>query len=217
MNPYADPATGTLVNKLGIRDSKDLQLVEYRVSAVRIEELALNPIRGDFDLRHLKAIHGRIFGDVYEWAGQERTINFSKRDMKESWWKATFADHKRIGEVVQQASDELKASGYLRGMSQPDFVAGLTKFYVVVNHAHPFPEGNGRSTQTMITQLAREAGYEVRFDAVDRERWNHAAARSMPQTNVREPALTRPAEPKLIHAVFKDITRPLERDRGVER
>lgn len=217
MNPYVDPATGTLVNKLGIRDSKELQLVEYRVSAVRIEELALSPIRGDFDLPHLKAIHGRIFGDVYEWAGQERTINFSKRDMKERWWKATFADHRRIGEFMQQASEELRAGGNLRGMSQPEFVAGLTKFYVVVNHAHPFPEGNGRSTQTLITQLAREAGYEVRFDAVDRERWNHAAARSMPQSNVREPALTRPAEPKLIHAVFKDITRPLERDRGVER
>lgn len=217
MSPYVDPASGVMVNKLGLSDAKQLEQIEYAITAVRIQELRVSPVRGEFGLAHLKAIHTRLFGDIYEWAGQERTVNFSKRDVKEPWWKSRFADHGRIGEVMAMAADQVKSDGYLKGMKPADFVAGLTKFYVAVNHAHPFPEGNGRSTQTLIAQLAREAGYELRFDAVDRERWNHAAARSMPQQNVREPAMTRPADARLIHEVFRDIARPLERTRGIER
>lgn len=206
-----------MINKLGLSDPKQLEQVEYAVTAVRIQELQVSPIRGDFGLSHLKAVHKRLFGDIYEWAGQERTVNFSKRDLKEPWWKSTFADHRRIAELMTVASNQLQEAGYLKGMKSAELVAELTKFYIVVNHAHPFPEGNGRSTQTLVAQLAREAGHEVRFDAVERQRWNHAAARSMPQQNAREPAMTRPADARLIHEVFRDITRPVERDRGLER
>lgn len=217
MNPYVDPVSGVMFNKLGLTDQKQLQQVEYAITAVRIQELQVSPVRGDFDLAHLKTVHKRLFGDIYEWAGQERTINFSKLDLKEPWWKSTFADHKRISELMALAAGQVKSSGNLRGLKREDFVAELTKFYIVVNHAHPFPEGNGRSTQTLVAQLAREAGYDVRFDAVEQRRWNHAAARSMPQQNTREPAMTRPADARLIHQVFRDITRSLERDRGLER
>lgn len=217
MNPYIDPDSGAMYNKLGIRDPKQLNEVEYLVAGTRALELRVQPIPGKFDLDHLKAIHSKLFGDLFEWAGKERTINFSKRDIKEPWWKSRFAEHHRIGDVMGQAAELVKDAGYLKGMKQDDFVAGLTNFYVAVNYAHPFPEGNGRSTQTMIAQLAREAGYAVNFEGVQRERWNHAAARSMPQENVREPAMTRPADAKLIHKVFSDITRPLERDRGIDR
>lgn len=217
MNPYVDPATGAMVNKLGIRDPKLLSEAEYVISGARAAQLRLQPIAGAFDLAHLKAIHHHLFGEVFEWAGKQRSINFSKRDLKETWWKSTFADHERIEEFVGQAAADLKASGHLRGLKPSDFIAGITKFYVVVNYAHPFPEGNGRSTQSLLYQLGRQAGYELRFDTVERERWNHAAARSMPQYNVREPAMTRPADARLIHEVFRDITRALERDRGLER
>lgn len=217
MNPYVDPVTGVMFNKLGLTDGKQLDQLEYAISAVRIQELQMSPVKGDFGLDHLKAIHKHLFGDLYEWAGKERTVNFSKRDLKETWWKSTFADHKRIVELMKMAADHVKVAANLVGLKREDFVAEVTKFYIVVNHAHPFPEGNGRSTQTLIAQLAREAGYDLRFDSVDPQRWNHAAARSMPQENVREPAMTRPADARLIHQVFRDITRPLERDRGLER
>lgn len=217
MNPYVDPASGVMFNKLGLTDPKQLERVEYAITAVRIQELKLAPVGGEFDLAHLKTVHQRLFGDIYEWAGQQRTVNFSKRDIKEPWWKSKFADHSRIDELMTAAAEQAKVAGSVKGLGHEAFIAELTKFYVVVNHAHPFPEGNGRSTQTLVGQLARESGYDVRFDAVDRQRWNHAAARSMPQHNVRETALTRPADAKLIHEVFRDITLPRERDRGLER
>ena len=70
---------------------------------------------------------------------------------------------------------------------------------MLANHIHPFPEGNGRSTQTLLSQLAREAGYELRFANIDKRSW------------VREPLLTRPADAKPIRAAFKAIVVPLER------
>ena len=47
---------------------------------VRIAQWLLEPLEGTFDFSHYKAIHGRLFGDLYDWAGQIRTVDLSKRD-----------------------------------------------------------------------------------------------------------------------------------------
>ena len=153
---------------------------------------------------------------MYDWAGKERTLNLSKVDPVETWWKSRFAPHDRIAELAAQMAGEIKAWNRLKGLSQADFTAGITKVYVMANHTHPFPEGNGRSTQTLLSQLARDAGYELRFSNIDKRSWDMAAARSMPQVNAREPLLSRPADAKLIHAAFKAIVVPLERVRQAE-
>ena len=213
MNPYVDPNTRVNFNRLGITDSRVLQVAEYQATAIRIQQLDLAPIAGDFGLEHWRAVHEHIFQDVYDWAGKERTLNLSKVDPVEAWWKSRFAPHDRIAELAAQMAGEIKAWNRLQGLSQADFTAGITKVYVMANHTHPFPEGNGRSTQALLSQLAREAGYELRFVNIDKRSWNVAAARSMPQVNAREPLLTRPADAKLIHAAFKTIVAPLERMR----
>ena len=86
----------------------------------------------------------------------------------ETWWKSRFAPHDRIHELAAQMAGEIKAWNRLKGLSQADFTAGITKVYVMANHTHPFPEGNGRSTQTLLSQLSREAGYELRFSNIDK-------------------------------------------------
>ena len=216
MNPYVDPNTRVNFNRLGITDSRVLQVVEYQATAIRIQQLDRAPIAGEFGLEHWRAIHKHIFQDVYDWAGKERTLNLSKVDPVETWWKSRFAPQDRIAELAGQMAGEIKAWNGLKGLSQADFTAGITKVYVMANHTHPFPEGNGRSTQTLLSQLARDAGYELRFSNIDKRSWDKAAARSMPQANAREPLLTRPADPKLIHAAFKAIVVPLERVREVD-
>ena len=216
MNPYVDPNTRVNFNRLGITDSRVLQVVEYQATAIRIQQLDLAPIAGEFGLEHWRAVHKHIFQDVYDWAGKERTLNLSKVDPVEAWWKSRFAPQDRIAELAGQMAGEIKAWNALKGLSQADFTAGITKVYVMANHTHPFPEGNGRSTQTLLSQLARDAGYELRFSNIDKRSWDKAAARSMPQANAREPLLTRPADPKLIHAAFKAIVVPLERVREAD-
>jgi cell filamentation protein len=219
VNPDVDPNTQVNFNRLGITDSRVLQVAEYQATAIRIQQLDLAPIAGDFGLEHWRAVHKHLFQDVYDWAGKERTLNLSKVDPIETWWKSRFAPYDRIAELAGQLAGQIKAWNRLKGLSQADFATAITKVYVMANHIHPFPEGNGRSTQTLLSQLARDAGLQLRFANIDKRAWDMAAARSMPQVNVREPLLMRPADAKLIHAAFKAIVVPLERERqtGPER
>jgi cell filamentation protein len=74
-NFYIDPGTTTLRNKLGIIDPDELDAFERRMVAARAAEGV--PI-GDFDLTHLRAIHRHLFQDVYDWAGELRTVEIFK-------------------------------------------------------------------------------------------------------------------------------------------
>ncbi len=75
---YIDPETGVLKNKLGLTTDTSLEEAEASVAFLRALELEQHPIKGNFDLTHLQAIHKKLFGDIYEWAGQIRTVDISK-------------------------------------------------------------------------------------------------------------------------------------------
>jgi cell filamentation protein len=206
VNPYVDAVTGTPRNKLGVTDNAELAKVEYIVTDLRIAQLRMEPIKGAFDLDHLRKIHRHIFQDIYDWAGKERTLNFSKGDPNHPGWKSVFAPKEQIALIGELIAKDLKDWNYLKGTDQPEFVQKLAATYVKLNYMHPFPEGNGRATQTFLSQLATDAGYRLDFSQVSATQWNRAAARSMPQVNVREPALQRPHDVTLIHEVFQRVT-----------
>ena len=77
-DPYLYPGTSVLRNLRGLTDPEQLQRFEARRTHQWIAELIDNLLSGEFDLAHLKAIHLYIIKDVYEWAGQFRTVNISK-------------------------------------------------------------------------------------------------------------------------------------------
>jgi cell filamentation protein len=76
-DPYLDPASGVLRNRLDIVDEATLEQAEADIAATRSYELSQTPLKGRFDLAHLQAIHRYLFGDVYDWAGQLRTMDIS--------------------------------------------------------------------------------------------------------------------------------------------
>ena len=73
-DPYLD-GSGVLKNRLGINDEATLEQAEADIVAARSFELSQKPLSGRFDLAHLQAIHQRLFADLYDWAGQLRTID----------------------------------------------------------------------------------------------------------------------------------------------
>jgi cell filamentation protein len=77
-DPYLYPVTNALKNLRGLTDPKQLARFEARRTHRRIAELIDIPMPGRFDVAHLTAVHRYIFQDVYEWAGQFRTVNISK-------------------------------------------------------------------------------------------------------------------------------------------
>jgi cell filamentation protein len=170
-DPYTIPGTNVLINKLGLAKFEVLRQAEYDLARARVEELQVQPVAGRFDLKHLQDMHRHVFQDVYEWAGQLRTVDISKGDHH-------FVPAERLRSVGTMVFGLLAAEQHLRGREKPEFLDGLTKHYAAINALHPFREGNGRSTQAFIADLARQAGFLVDYTKVDKEHWNDAARRS---------------------------------------
>jgi len=77
-DPYVYPGSRVLRNLADIQDEDRFDVFEANATAACLWKLHVWPIRGDFDVAHLKAIHKFLFQDVFKWAGQFRTINMSK-------------------------------------------------------------------------------------------------------------------------------------------
>lgn len=213
-NPYRD-ANGVLSNKLGITDAEALRQVEYQLTRIRGLELQLKPIDGNYDLAHLMAIHKHLFDDVYGWAGQTREINVSKRSLTEPGWKTVFAEKGSIEAQAGRAHSLTSNHNNLKGLATDAFVDRITKVYVEWNAAHPFPEGNGRALNTMLQQLARDAGHDLDYRRIPSDLWLDAAETSLPRVKIDDPKQSRASDLAEIREVFEYIT-DAEPDRALQ-
>jgi cell filamentation protein len=154
-DPYVDPDTGALANLLGLTSAADLQAAEADLVFARGELLELHPLPGDYDVSHLQAFHRHLFGDVYPWAGDFRTVNIAR--------SASFGDWRHIRTYLDQVFADLARENHLAGLDRAEFVRRLTHYFGEVNAAHPFREGNGRTQRAFFRQLARDAGWSLRW------------------------------------------------------
>lgn len=100
-DPYTDPQSGVLRNRFGLVDQESLDRAEANSVSVRSILLQLNPLMGNFDSEHLRAIHQYLFQDVYEWAGQFRTIPLAKADYVHSGQVTKFTPPESIEEQAR--------------------------------------------------------------------------------------------------------------------
>ena len=153
-----------LENKLGITDSLELARQEEKISKKKAVELfesgRLDSMQaGTVD--SLKKIHQFLFEDIYEFAGEIRTVNLAKGNFR-------FAP-------VMYLQPSLN---HIEQMPQSDFEQIIEK-YVEMNIAHPFREGNGRSTRIWLDQiLKKELKQVIDWSKVDKEDYLLAMERS---------------------------------------
>ncbi len=153
-----------LENKLGLASSAALAEAEEKISKRKAKELFDSGLldtldAGTFDA--LRVIHRRLFEDIYDFAGEMRTVNLAKGGFR-------FAP-------VMYLADALRA---IDAMPQSTFDEIIEK-YVEMNVAHPFREGNGRSARIWLDcMLKKELGVVVDWSRVDRERYLLAMERS---------------------------------------
>ncbi|PQZ60011.1 hypothetical protein CQ050_26955 [Achromobacter sp. MYb9] len=183
-DPYVDPDSGVLRNRFGISDQAELDRVEATFAAVRSYELAVSPVRGEFDLAHLQQIHQRLFGDVYEWAGRIRTVDISKGATR-------FASHEQIAGYAPQITRPLSREGLLRGLEPDSFSERAGHYLGELNVLHPFREGNGRSIREFIGQLAHDAGYGIDWQGVERVEMTQASIEAYQGDSQRMASLIR--------------------------
>lgn len=162
-DPYLDLTTGVLRNRLGITSPAELSRVEADISALRIAQLWREPLPGRYDLPHLQAFHRHIFGDLYDWAGQLRTVRIGKGG-------ALFCLPEDLAATGTAIFARLAEADHLRGLDRAEFVDQLVVLLAEINQLHPFREGNGRTQRAFLAQLAREAGYRLDWTRMtDRE------------------------------------------------
>ena len=153
-----------LENKLGITDSAELARAEEKISKARALELFETGLLDTFpvgDFEGLAMIHKYLFDDIYDFAGEMRTVNIAKGNFR-------FAPVMYLGAALDNISK----------MPQSSFEEIVEK-YVEMNVAHPFREGNGRSTRIWLDCiLKKELGTVVDWSRVDKEDYLLAMERS---------------------------------------
>lgn len=156
------PGTTVLINKFDIRDEEKLNEVESVLSSARFAEWVNAPKAGSFDFEHYKAIHHFLFSDLYDWAGQIRTVNISKKG-------TNFTSAENIEAQAALVFKRLKNYNYFKVLDHSEFVDEIVDFYCVTNAMHLFREGNGRTQIVFLAQLIRNAGYDINFANIDTE------------------------------------------------
>jgi cell filamentation protein len=159
IDPYIYPGTNVLRNRSGLREQAELSQLENAVTTVALTRLADTRLPGKYDLVHLQAFHRFVFGDVYPWAGELRTVAIAKADM--------FCLPQYIESYAGDVLDRLAAEDYLRGRDRTRFLDGLAQLWADLNSLHPFRDGNGRATRAFLSQLARDAGHPVTWEGLD--------------------------------------------------
>lgn len=153
-----------LENKLGITNSAELAREEERISKKKAVELFES---GSLDklapgrFASLQAIHKALFENIYDFAGELRTVNLAKGNFRFAPLMYLEAALANIDKMPQSTYDE------------------IIEKYVEINIAHPFREGNGRSTRLWLDQMLKAGiGQVVDWSKVDKEDYLLAMERS---------------------------------------
>lgn len=153
-----------LENKLGLTSSADIAREEERISkkkAVELFETSLLDTLPAGKFVTLQAIHKCLFEDIYDFAGELRTVNLAKGNFRFAPLMYLQAALENIDKMPQSNFDE------------------IVEKYVEINIAHPFREGNGRSTRIWLDHILKnEIGKVVDWSKADKEDYLFAMERS---------------------------------------
>ena len=149
-----------LTNKFGIRDNAKLLKAEIEITQEAAARWDQTPQCSSFDFAHYKEIHKHLFHDLYDWAGQMRDVDISKKGTK-------FCPHNEIESQAGRLFTRLQNEDSLRGLEKDLFINEFVDLYVSTNYLHPFREGNGRTQRLFLSQLARNAGFRLNFSDID--------------------------------------------------
>ena len=153
-----------LANKLGITNPADLAREEERISkkkALALFETGMLDTLEVGTFSALKTIHNYLFEDIFDFAGELRTVNISKGNFRFAPLMYLEASLQNIDKMPQSTFDE------------------IVEKYVEMNIAHPFREGNGRSTRIWLDLIFKvELGKVVDWSKVDKEDYLLAMERS---------------------------------------
>ena len=164
-DPYCYPGSLVLRNRLNILDEDLLTLAERDITTVSAGEIRFQ--LPPYDFSYLCRMHRELFIDIYDWAGQVRTVDISKADTR-------FCNVGRIRPEADKLFHTLANANWLEGCDRIELVKRVSEFYGDLNVIHPFRDGNGRAQRLLFEHLIINAGYQIDWWQVSRDEWVQA-------------------------------------------
>lgn len=150
---------GTLKNLLGITDYAELKKAETDIGYVKLMN-AEDEVIDKCDEKLLKKVHKHIFEDIFEWAGEYRTIPIYKEEIVIPGLSLEYAQPKDIPEKLKNSMEQI--NGYKwKEMNIEEISRTFTKCLAQIWRVHPFRDGNTRTVLAFADIFARQNGFEM--------------------------------------------------------
>ena len=158
-DPYVYEGTNVLINKLDIRDENELgraesEFVIFSIEELKNESFAVNSV---FDALE---IHKYLFKDLYEWAGNVRTIDIYKGESLLDGRSIDYVFASYINQAMKDLDKEFQIVDW-EGLNSKEKIEKVCYFVTEFWHIHPFREGNTRTTAMLLYFLIKKAGLHI--------------------------------------------------------
>jgi len=154
VDPYFDDEHGCLRNRLGITDPDELGAREHAIVAVRQRQLDQRPGAPAATVDAWRAVHRHLFGDIYDWAGEFRTVNITKGTH-------TFHPASHLHIAADYCANAMRDIARLDRPNRDVLAERLSELLADMNEAHPFREGDGRTQRVIVGQLAAHHDHPI--------------------------------------------------------
>ena len=163
---YCYANSDVLVNKLNIENHDSLAEAELAFTATRYSEYSSTITSiNKFNLSHLKALNSQLFQDVYDWAGEIRTVDIAKGTTR-------FCTCGRIDVEAKKQFSRMPA--LLNINTRKELIVELADIFCELNIIHPFREGNGRTQRFFFEELCFFLGLNITWPDISKEEWIQA-------------------------------------------
>lgn len=164
-DPYSYDCTDVLINTLNITDAQELQAAERDLSELAAMDIEFS--EPPYDFAYWCSLHKQLFSDIYEWAGEVRTIDISKAN--------THLCHCRyIKKEASKLLSEISNDNDFVNLSREQLISKLAEYYSELNVIHPFRDGNGRAQRVLFEHLVINCGFQISFEGISAEEWINA-------------------------------------------
>lgn len=164
--------TTVLINKFDIRDENQLNALEQSITSVLIAKASMDIPFENVDFEFYKSLHKYVFSDIYEWAGEIRSVNISKKG-------TNFCPAEKIEENGLRIFNNLHKANFLKALEGDEFIDKFVELYCELNYLHPFREGNGRIQRLFLSMLLKNIGKKIDFTDIDEDLFMIATIKSV--------------------------------------
>ncbi|QUR94952.1 Fic/DOC family protein [Macrococcoides canis] len=169
MDQHFDKTSDILINSFNIVDKEQLKIQEQAIVTDAMEDLLDSSLKVNIlSSEDLKDIHRFLFGDIYPWAGEYRTVNIEKPEKVLGGLSVQYGNYNDIEESLNKLMEEAKKKNP-GSMSHVNFTDHVRKLTADIWRVHPFREGNTRTAHVLASKYCAQYGYKFNDELVSRD------------------------------------------------